>query len=184
MPWKTRLEISPGCCVLWAALLLTLPPVPVLAAAVAAGFHELCHYAAIRLSGGAVLGLRIGAGGMVMQTLPMTPGREVLCALAGPVGSLLLVGLGRVVPYVAACGLIQGLYNLLPLYPLDGGRVLARCLELAVPRHAARVGAIIEWAVLTVLLAAAVRLGPGAVLAWAMAAVRKIPCKASRFAVQ
>lgn len=62
-----------------------------------------------------------------METLPMSTGRELIAVLAGPAASLLLLSLVRVFPRVAICGLIQGIYNLLPIYPLDGGKAL-RCL--------------------------------------------------------
>lgn len=109
-----------------ALLLLTLPLNWLMAAAVAAAGHELCHILAVRLSGSRVLRLRIGAGGAVIETEPMTRGRELACTLAGPAGSLLLVLLFRVFPRLAICALVQGVFNLLPLFPLDGGRAL-RC---------------------------------------------------------
>ena len=120
-----RIDVTPGFCILWAFLLLTLPLRMLLAAAVAALVHEGCHWLASRLTGGKVLGLTLGAGGMVMDTMPMEPGKELVCALAGPVGSVLLVGVGRWMPLLALCGLIQGMFNLLPLGTLDGGRVLS-----------------------------------------------------------
>lgn len=57
----------------------------------------------------------------------MAAWKEALCALAGPVGSFSVVLLAEYFPEAALFGLVQGLYNLLPVYPLDGGRIL-RCL--------------------------------------------------------
>ena len=121
-----RIEVTAGFCVFWAFMLLVLPLRMILAAGVAAVFHELCHFLAIRLSGGAVLSVKIGAGGMEMETLPMTAGRELVCALAGPLGSFLLALLYPIFPLLAFCALVQGCFNLLPIVPLDGGRAL-RC---------------------------------------------------------
>ena len=84
-----RVDVS--ACLMGAFLLLTLPLNWLLSALAAAAFHELCHGAAILLLGGRIWGVRISAGGAVMETEPLSSGKELVCALAGPAGSLLLV---------------------------------------------------------------------------------------------
>ena len=119
-----RIEISAGAVILLAVLLLILPLQWVIAALLAATFHELCHAFAILLCGGSIDCISVSGRGAVMSTKPLTVTREVLCAIAGPVGSFLLLLLARWLPRTAVCGAVQGLYNLLPLFPMDGGRVL------------------------------------------------------------
>jgi Zn-dependent protease len=108
--------------------LLVLPIWWVFAAVLAAVWHEACHYFALRLCGGRAFGLRAGLTGAVMDVRFNGPGQELICALSGPAGSLLLLLFVRWMPRTAICGGFQGIYNLLPIYPLDGGRAM-RCLS-------------------------------------------------------
>ena len=179
-----RIEIGWDFCILWALLLLTLPLRLILAAGAAAVIHEICHGLAIYATGGKIRGLKVRAGGMAMETSPMTPGQEIFCALAGPAGSLAVAGLSRWIPLLGLCGLVQGCFNLLPLYPMDGGRVTACLLRIAAPERGDRIQQAIEWAVVLVLMGIAIRIGPAAIMGWGMLAFRKIPCKDGRFGVQ
>ena len=178
---RRAVEFTPGFCILWSLLLLSVPLRWILAAMGAAVFHELCHWTAIRFSGGQVHGLILRAAGMVMETDPMLPGRELVCALAGPAGSFLLAILYEYTPLLSLCGLVQGCFNLLPLYPLDGGRAVRCLLEMA---GRERWLAPIEYAALLLLLVPAVKTGTPGLAAWTLAAFRKIPCKHWRFGVQ
>ena len=115
--------------VMLALMLLMLPLKWILAALLAAGFHELCHFAAVKLCGGTVGAISFGHSGTVMEASEVSRGREVICILAGPFGGLILLLFARWIPRTAICAAIQSIYNLLPVYPLDGGRIL-RCLGL------------------------------------------------------
>lgn len=129
-PDRHRLEASPGFLLLLGALYwldegVGLLPWGLLACVV----HELGHVAAARCFGGRVERLSLTAVGAELSfsyRAPLTYGRDSLVALAGPGANLLLGGLfywqGRHLPAVLSLGL--GVFNLLPILPLDGGRVL------------------------------------------------------------
>lgn len=121
---KHSIRIS-GAAFLYLALLILLLPLRWVAAAIcAAAIHECCHILAILLCGGRITAFRIGQGGAVLETGALSTGYELVCALAGPAGSLLLLAASQVWPLLAVCAFVQGIFNLMPVYPMDGGRVL------------------------------------------------------------
>ena len=168
---RSRVEIQPGFGILWALLILTLPMKFLMAAMLAAFFHEACHALAVWCLGGRILNMTITAGGMVMEVSELDVKGECLCALAGPAGSLMLAVLPF--PTLALCGLVQGLFNLIPIMPLDGGRVLGCILELVCPQHREKIEICME----LFLLVGAIYLGTWAVLLWLCLVFRKFPCK-------
>lgn len=119
-----KIQVSAGAILLCAALLLFLPLQWIGAALLAVLIHESCHAIAVYLLGGSIRRIFIGCRGMVMETLPMSGVRELICVIAGPVGSIMLIAVAPRLPRTAICGFIHGIYNLIPLFPLDGGRVI------------------------------------------------------------
>lgn len=110
--------------------MLVLPIWWVFAAVLAAIWHEACHYFVLRLCSGRAISLKAGLSGASMEVRGLLPAQELVCALAGPIGSLFLLLFARWLPRTSICAGFQGIYNLLPIYPLDGGRVV-RCLTEA-----------------------------------------------------
>ncbi|MBO5322909.1 MAG: hypothetical protein J6A88_02250 [Oscillospiraceae bacterium] len=121
---RPQLFIAPGTWIIGALMLLILPLNWLLAAVTAAFFHELCHYFALRLCAVPIFRIQISSRGTVMDTAPMGLRQEFFCALAGPLGGLVLLLFIRHIPRIAICAGIHSLFNLLPIYPLDGGRAL------------------------------------------------------------
>lgn len=156
MQKRIEFDIRPGACIGAAVLLLLLPLRWVLAAALAAAVHELWHYFAIRLCGGRIYRIRIGAGKAVMETEPLQRSREMICAAAGPLGSFSLLLFARFIPVTAICGLIHGLFNLLPIFPMDGGRIMRCILKIAFPRNAEKVIHYTQRGMLVLILCACI----------------------------
>ena len=160
---------------------------------VAVFVHEFFHYIVLRICKVSVLQISIGAFGADIQTGEMTTGKEILAALAGPFGSFLLLFLFRTFPYVSLCALGQLLFNLLPVYPMDGGRVMRGiCIWVWGQGRGIRLSNVISLFFLTLLCAAVLmvslryRLGLMPMLIAALIVVRtiKIPCKERKLIVQ
>ena len=172
-------------CYLWlAALLLLLPLDWVISAFTAALIHELCHIAALLLLGGKISSIRISVRGCILEAASLGDIASLGSILAGPAGSLALLLFSGVLPKIAVCGLFHGLYNLLPLLPLDGGRALQLLLNRFCPVYA---DTALKWTgrlVCVVIAAGAIRyvgLIPGLpAILWIIPLFpRKTPCKPS-----
>ena len=134
MPNKLSVRIQPGFCIFLALSLLLLPIKWVLAWALAVVVHEACHYLALRACNARILRIDVGFSGAAIETEIAGLG-ECICAIAGPLGSISLLLFGKWFPELAVCGLIQAVFNLLPVFPLDGGRFLRALQERYAPNH-------------------------------------------------
>jgi Zn-dependent protease len=144
-----------------------------LAVFVCVTLHELGHALAARCFGIRVPRiLLLPIGGMAeMESIPRRPRDEIIIALAGPAVNYVLIGLlmifvrfphgwhlgyfeltaagmGR---YLVLANLVMGVFNLLPAFPMDGGRVLRALLAtrlsyLRATQIAAGVGKVVALA--------------------------------------
>lgn len=133
MALAERLRISPGVPLLLAAFVWLASPLLLGAILSAAVCHELGHWLVLRRVGGRIQRLHITVFGAEMQVddRRISYGGELLTAAAGPVSNLLLAAamglLGRwwePLYLLAGAQAVLGCFNLLPILPLDGGRML------------------------------------------------------------
>lgn len=186
-------DVSPAFCLTAAFALLIVPVRWVLAWFAAACIHELCHILAIFACGGELRSVRITAGGARLDAILPNTVSEFICPMAGPIGGLLPLFAASRFPHLAICGVIQSFYNLLPLYPMDGGRSLRALLRCVLPP---RIAGKAEKGVRLVTLAAIVlagayaafclHLGIAPLLFCALFFLRSgiIPCKSAGKSVQ
>ena len=184
--------VHPGFFVVIALSLLILPWKWVLAWVVASSCHEAFHYLAIRLCKSAIWRIEIGPAGTIMVTEEMSTINEVCCALAGPLGSLLLIFAAKWLPRVAVCGFLQFLTNMLPIFPVDGGRALCGLIRIFFPASiASRVSSHLSNIVLLIISIVSISastcfsLGLSPLIATGLLLWKvKIPCKQKPLRVQ
>lgn len=130
-------------------------------AMIACILHELGHYAAIRALGGDIKQISFTVIGAEMRLARMLGyQRECAAALAGPAVNLLLAWLfcgqegGEV---FSGVNMALGVFNLLPVRRLDGGRALHCVLCLAAgPDAAERAGERVDIVFTALILAAGI----------------------------
>ena len=134
---RFNVHISPAFCIYLCVILLVFPLKWVVCWYAAVFLHELCHILALLLSGHRINEIRFSIGGAYIHTQIRNVNKELICAVAGPIGSALLVVFSRICPAIAFCGFVQCVFNLLPVYPLDGGRITRCILEVCCNEHIA-----------------------------------------------
>ena len=109
--------------------------------------HEYGHALTARHYGIRTRGITLyPIGGVAMlEGMPDNPRHELRIALAGPAvnlvlaaglwgaSTLLLGGPGEFIGLLIYANLVMGVFNLLPAFPMDGGRVLRAALSLRMP---------------------------------------------------
>lgn len=147
------IRVQPSALILMAALLLLLPLDWLIVALLAAAVHELGHLAVIYAFGSRPEFLSIGFFGAQIHMGPLDNRAEFFCAAAGPAASLFLLSLCRFFPRLALCGAVQGMFNLIPVHPMDGGRMLRCFLRRLCPRRAEEIVHIVHCLAICGLLA-------------------------------
>ena len=128
--------------------------------------HEFSHAILARRLGLKVSGITlfIFGGATSIEADSKRPRDEAAIALAGPISSLLLgallLGVGALIPqreaqtllgWLGFINIVLGVFNLVPGYPMDGGRVLRAVLwrirgdQLTATRQAAIVGRVVGY---------------------------------------
>jgi Zn-dependent protease len=146
--------------------------------------HELSHAIAARRLGVQItdITLFVFGGAANMAEEPSRPRDEALIAGAGPLSSLLVGGVcwavdlvvaqeqvAAVVGWLAFINLTLGVFNLVPGFPMDGGRILRAALwrirgdRYAATRNAAMVGQLIGY--LIIAAGVLIAFSPGGIVA-------------------
>lgn len=149
--------------------------------------HELAHSIMARRLGLKINGITLFLFGGVaeMDSEPSDPKVELQVAIVGPIASLALAGLFwssvlvasiagvgpiviTVLGYLAAINLTLAVFNMVPAFPLDGGRVFRAFLWqrsgdlVSATRRAAAVSAVFAWGLIGLGALAMFSAGPAA----------------------
>jgi stage IV sporulation protein FB len=131
---RMRVEVRPAAALLFALALFFDTDGLVSAMVPAICVHELGHVLLLKLCGRRVTCLRVGLAGLELDYAPGLDGLQgVLCAAAGPIAggvyALTACSVGKPFWTVSgAASFVLTVFNLLPIAPLDGGRVLCALL--------------------------------------------------------
>ena len=144
-----KIRISAGAILLFALMYFFDGSGVVSAVVPAAIIHELGHLLALRLCGRRLTAISISLTGVRMDYAPQIGGfRAVICFLSGPLAGILYAfaaptlcgAFGRM---SGAASFLLSVFNLLPILPLDGGRIVSELLPERQTRRISRIAALL-----------------------------------------
>jgi len=165
-----KIKVDPSFFAAWVIFLLLGRTETVFTVFLCGMLHEAGHICAYYLSGVKSADIRLTACGISADFRGRTGvsyGKEIVCLLAGCAVNLtaapMFLLINKLLPYtdgameLCACNLAFGILNILPAYPLDGGRALFSLLASRLPlRPAKRITTAISLVTLVPLTATAV----------------------------
>ncbi|MBE6984876.1 MAG: hypothetical protein E7434_04555 [Ruminococcaceae bacterium] len=102
--------------------------------------HEMGHLITLRLYKVEIHSIKLRMSGAEIASAPMSYFQEILVAISGPLVNLMLLFFSsKTNPNLAFMNFVLVAYNLLPIYPLDGGRILHAMLHIMLPSVAAEI---------------------------------------------
>ena len=131
-----KLEVSAGFVLLIAVMGLTDRNDILLLTLLSMSVHELGHIISLRLLGYEISKINLKITGASIETGSlMSCGDEILAALAGPLAGafMTLLGIAAGSDFLAGVNILLCAFNLLPVYPLDGGRILRAIINMRAP---------------------------------------------------
>jgi len=115
--------------------------------------HEVSHILMIRMLRLPIYRIDVHPMHVHICTDAMSDLQELCCAAAGPLGGAGLIFLAKWLPGIALCATFHSLYNLLPMYSTDGGRMLRCASHLLLPaKFASRLSSVVEMIVTCFLI--------------------------------
>ena len=147
-----KFKVNPFFFVIWILFLVIGKSSSVLFLFLSAAVHEIVHIYVFTFFGAKLSVIELLPFGISARLLDETKVgyvQEIVCMLAGPVANLAMAGfcwlaqfvivhIGPAVlvqgfDFLIVCNLCFALINLMPIYPLDGGRALFSFLESRLP---------------------------------------------------
>ena len=125
---RIRVCIHPGYLLYFAACVLFLPIKIILAWMAATIIHELGHICCILLLKKEIYSVQFGVFGAQINTETLGIWQEMISAMAGPLSAIFILPFIKKFPIVTMFCILQSIYNLIPVYPMDGGRVVVGVL--------------------------------------------------------
>ncbi|WP_090919089.1 M50 family metallopeptidase [Paenibacillus polysaccharolyticus] len=147
--WGVRISLHPFFVIIMMTSLLTGHFIELITLFAIVFIHECGHAAAAALLGCRVLSIQMlpfGGVAVIEDGGKLTAYREIVIALAGPLQNILMVGIVLLLSrfqlgdplfldYIIQANLLIALFNLLPVLPLDGGKIVQAIVSLWAPYY-------------------------------------------------